>query len=106
MCGYHWVCGSGRSPEPTGWRWSSPTTNEVIYTYISPDEGGFVFISYKREAYGQTEQKQMPWVFTYYEQCTPSPQVVFFFPPPPLPLNVCVLIDDRLYATFENHIKL
>ncbi len=61
MCGYHWVCGGGK--------WSSPTTNEVISTYISPDEGGFVFISYKREAYGQTEHQQMPWVFTYYKQC-------------------------------------
>ncbi len=38
----------------------SPTRNEVISTYISPDVGDFVFISYKREVYGQTEHQQMP----------------------------------------------
>ncbi len=33
----------------------------------------------------------------------PPPTVGLLFPPP---LNVRALIDDRLYATFENHIKV
>ncbi len=49
--GDHWLCGVGRSPEPTGRSWSAPATNSVVYTYCTSDEGGFIFISYKREAY-------------------------------------------------------
>ncbi len=62
--GDHWVCGGGRS---------APTTNKVISTYSTSDEGGFIFISYKREAYGRPKPQGMLYC-TYYElnQCPSS----------------------------------
>ncbi len=47
-----------------------PTTNKVVSTYSTSDKGGFVFISYKREAYGQPETQGMLYCI-YYElnQC-------------------------------------
>ncbi len=55
--GDHWVCGGGRSPEPVGRRWSVPTTNKMISTYNTSDEDSFIFISYKREAYGRPDPR-------------------------------------------------
>ncbi len=67
------------------------TTNEVISTYNTSDEGGFIFISYKREAYGRPEAQGMLY-FIYYElnQCP----LQFSHQPlsnPPLSI-VCALI--------------
>ncbi len=49
------------------------TTNSVISTYSTLDEGDFIFISYKREAYGRPEAQGMLYCI-YYElnQCPPS----------------------------------
>ncbi len=61
----HWVCCGGR--------WSAPTTNEVISTYNISDEGGFIWVSYKREVYGRPEPQGMLYCI-YYElnQCSLS----------------------------------
>ncbi len=64
--GNRWVCGGDRSPEPAGQRWSAPTTNSVISTYSTSDEGGFVFISYKGKSYARPEPQRM-WYCIYYE---------------------------------------
>ncbi len=44
---------------PQGECESAPPTNEVISTYSTSDDGGFIFISYKREAYGRPEPQRM-----------------------------------------------
>ncbi len=75
MWGNHWVCSGGRSPEPTGQQWSALTTNEAISTYSTSDEGGFIFISYKREAYGRPEPQGM--LYCIYYQLHQCPLPVF-----------------------------